>query len=177
LACALVLEAAACSSGLVSPHDAGPDVVAPHDAAPDVVWRPDATSVDHYVDAAADAEQDAGPMDAAPVCPQPVAPCTSDAAGSCRETWPEVLARPPYCMLWVEFRGACGAYNVDAILNGDVETTYYYDASTGQLAAIYYTSALVPGSVCSSGPPEGIPPCPGPLNDVCLQDAGADARD
>jgi hypothetical protein len=174
VACALVLEAAACgSSPLVPTHDAGRDVVTPHDA----------IVADHGVDAVADAKEEARPIDAAPVCFQTLAPCTSDAGGSCGQTWAEVLARPPYCLLWIEFRGTCGPYNVDDILNGDEETIYYYDGSTGQLAAIYVASmnTVVNGvemQRCATGPPEGILTCAGPpLDDVCRQDAGADASD
>jgi hypothetical protein len=125
---------------------------------------------DHNADAAADANHDAG---ASYMCPGPV--CTSDGGGSCQKTWAEVLATPPLACddLWVEFRGTCGAYNVDELVNGDSGSVWYYDASTGQLAAIYYISLR--GESRGVGPPDGISCGVPSLVKVCVADAGADA--
>ena len=172
MTCALVLEAACSSSPRVATHDAGRDVVTPHDA----------ISANHNVDAAADAKHEAGATDAAHVCSQALAAdvCTSDAAGSCRRTWAEVLATPPqWCYgFWRELRGTCGAYNVNEFLNVDSGEVYYYDASTGQLTAIYAFGNNPALGGCEAGPPEGITCAEAtPLINVCLQDAGADTRD
>jgi hypothetical protein len=157
---------------VVPSHDSGEDIASPHDAGRDVVLPHDAGR--------ADATHDAAPRDAAIVCPYPIGvnQCTSDAATACRRTWAEVLASTPACGPFIyeyESRGTCGAYNEDEFVGGTQKGMYYYDATTGQLAAVYTMSGTTPS--CYEGPPEGIPTCDLPAADnLCLRDAGTGAR-
>jgi hypothetical protein len=204
LVCALVLVIAGCSQTtttrdagrdvVVSPHDSGQDVASPHDAGRDVVVPPHdagrdvASPHDAGRDVAlphdaghVDATHDAAPKDAAIVCPYPIGPsqCTSDAATACRRTWAQVLASPPACGPFVyeyESRGTCGAYNEAEFVGGTQKGMYYYDAITGQLAAVYTMTGTMPPS-CYEGPPGGIPTCDLPATDnKCLKDAGTAGR-
>jgi len=60
----------------------------------------------------------------------------------------------------------------------DSGEVYYYDASTGQLTAIYAFGNNPALGGCEAGPPEGITCAEAtPRINVCFQDAGADARD
>jgi hypothetical protein len=163
---------------VASPHDAGRDVVPPHDAGVDIA-SPDDAGRDVVVphDAGrADATHDAAPRDAAIVCSQPIgaSQCTSDAAVACRRTWAEVLRTTPACGPFVyeyESRGTCGAYNEAEFVGGTQKGMYYYDAITGQLAAVYTMTGTK--TYCYEGPPEGIPTCDLPAaNNLCLRDAG-----
>ena len=157
------------------PHDAGEDGAAPHDAGRDVAAPHDAGHADATHDAA---PKDAS-RDAAIVCAQPIGAnqCTSDAASACRRTWAEVLTTTPDCRPSIsESRGTCGAYNEFEVVQGTQKGMYYYDATTGQLAAVYTMSGTTPS--CYEGPPAGIPTCDLPAADnLCLRDAGTDARD
>jgi hypothetical protein len=158
---------------VVSPHDSGRDVASPHDSGRDVVLPHDAGHVD--------AMHDAAPGDAAIVCAYPIGPsqCTSDAATACRRTWAQVLATPPSCGPFVyeyESRGTCGAYNEAEFVGGTQKGMYYYDAITGQLAAVYTVTGTMTPS-CYEGPPGGIPTCDLPAADnKCLKDAGTGGR-
>jgi len=158
---------------VASPHDAGRDVVLPHDAGRDVALPRDAGRVD--------ATHDAAPRDAAIVCAYPIGPsqCTSDAATACRRTWAQVLATPPSCGPFVyeyESRGTCGAYDEAEFVGLTQKGMYYYDATTGQLAAVYTVTGTMTPS-CYEGPPGGIPTCDLPAADnKCLRDAGTGGR-
>jgi hypothetical protein len=104
--------------------------------------------------------------------------CTSDAANACRRTWAEVLTTTPTCGPFIyeyESRGTCGAYNEVEFVGGTQKGMYYYDATTGQLTAVYTMSGTKPS--CYEGPPGGIPTCDLPAADnLCLRDAGTGAR-
>jgi hypothetical protein len=158
---------------VASPRDAGRDVVLPHDAGRDVALPRDAGRVD--------ATHDAAPRDAAIVCAYPIGPsqCTSDAATACRRTWAQVLATPPSCGPFVyeyESRGTCGAYDEAEFVGLTQKGMYYYDATTGQLAAVYTVTGTMTPS-CYEGPPGGIPTCDLPAADnKCLRDAGTGGR-
>jgi hypothetical protein len=158
---------------VASPHDAGRDVVLPHDAGRDVVLSHDAGHVD--------ATHDAAHTDAAIVCAYPIGPtqCTYDGSTACRRTWAQVLASPPACGPFpydYESRGTCGAYYEAEFVGLTQKGMYYYDVTTGQLAAVYTVTGTMTPS-CYEGPPAGIPTCDLPAADnKCLKDAGTGTR-
>ncbi len=138
-------------------------------------------------ESATDASPDSARVDAGDggdVCPHVIGPADCPSSNTeCRATWSDVLANPicPKPGLSVNFsreeRYDCSGYHVSLIAHVDTSQTYYYDATSGDLVAIY-SSALILGPVCVAGPPSGITAnCPNvqPVQ-ICQQDAGQGPR-
>ena len=73
---------------------------------------------------------------------------------------------------------ACGGYDVVTTAQVDGVTTYYFDASTGMLAAIVNASSASNATTCVAGPAAGftLPICTGTVSEplaACL-DGGTD---
>jgi hypothetical protein len=101
--------------------------------------------------------------------------------GGCVLTWDEAQSDTSFCgevlPMMVPSREDCGDYHAVAVGVYDVSGTYYYDRSTGKLAAIVEASGFSNSTVCGAGPPTfAVPVCAGngsaPLTQ-CL-DGGAD---
>jgi hypothetical protein len=132
-------------------------------------------------DAAGDS---AASADAGNVCPHVVraSDCPSAYATDCRPTWAAVLANP-VCTRSAggfysshESRADCDGYHISVVGQLDSSTTYYYDATSGGLVAIYDDAN---GRLfCVAGPPSGVKTdCPDvTLMSVCPSDGGSDAR-
>jgi hypothetical protein len=96
----------------------------------------------------------------------------------CRPTWADVLAHPicpttgPSVDTSREERFDCDGYHVSIIGHVDTSETYYYDATSGALVAIYHSS--FPKEVCVAGPPAGIQlDCPATTpTRICNADGG-----
>lgn len=159
-------------------------VAPPQDAALDTGSSPDAGPQDAGKEAASgggDAGRDiADSGDGGNVCPHVVgaADCAASDKG-CRPTWTDVLANPICVPGSIDYsREAhfdCGGYHVSVVEHVDTSETYYYDATTGQLVAIYSTVLLQ--QRCVAGPPSGLTVnCPNATRtQVCVHDAGPDA--
>jgi hypothetical protein len=165
-----------CSAGEklpTPPHDAATDTAVAYDAKPDSSW--------HDADGARDAAAaDAG--DAGNACPHVLGPADCPASNvECRPTWADVLAHPicpatgqalPSINWSREERFDCDGYHVSIIGHVDTSETYYYDATSGNLVAIYHSSLLK--DACVAGPPAGIQlDCPAttPVR-ICEADGG-----
>ncbi|MFL5304304.1 MAG: hypothetical protein ACJ8F1_03785 [Polyangia bacterium] len=120
----------------------------------------------------------ANPGDGGIVCPAVDHDAACPASDhQCRATWADVLANPICVPQTVdksqEARFDCNGYHVSLIAHVDSSSTYYYDALTGQLIAVYANS--IGGQRCVMGPPSGVKAdCPTvtPVQ-VCRQDGGA----
>jgi len=159
-----------CSSPLQMPRsDAGRDTATSSDRPTkptvDAGGKPDAHDggIDRRTEPTVDASGELDAHDGGAVCPP------LDLAGQClswngcQPTWAGVLA-DPFCEEGLanfgdsEIRYDCGPYLVRSTdINVDAaQYTYYYDATTGMLAAIYAWSFVDRQVECIGGPPGGI---------------------
>jgi hypothetical protein len=130
----------------------------------------------------------------------PVAACTraesaetspaADSGPQCRQTLAEECAQRPciaqwptdpntFCSLPNSQEGVsgtcdpCGAYRAFVSWGVDTALVYYYDASTGELVAIFHVVNTT--RMCFGGPPgfvEPTPPCDAPSVQLDCGDAG-----
>jgi hypothetical protein len=124
---------------------------------------------------------DAGGSASAP-CPETLAAACAVGEGpgefgvSCAETWQLAITDTHYCGGGIgEQQADCGAYRARITINVDVAFTYYYDATTGSLVAVFGTGYDGQTS-CVGGPTTFVAPtCAAsqPL-DPCSTDAGAE---
>jgi hypothetical protein len=163
--------------------DAAADTGASHDAARDSASEKlSPPSADAAADTGTshDAARDSGDSgDGGNVCPHVLGPADCPASNTeCRPTWAEVLAHPlcpttsPSINTSHEERFDCDGYHVSIVGHVDTSESYYYDATSGNLVAIYQSSLLK--EVCAAGPPGGIAlDCPNttPVR-ICSPDGG-----
>lgn len=71
---------------------------------------------------------------------------------SCIDTWDHVLTDQRYCGGLPEYQADCGAYRSLSVVNVDSSYTYYYDKTTGALAAVYTSGPGGNGPQCAGGP-------------------------
>jgi hypothetical protein len=117
------------------------------------------------------------------VCPHVVSAsgCPSGYAPECRPTWATVLANP-VCTRSAgfytsrELRADCDGYHISVVGHLDTSTTYYYDATSGDLVAIY--SSANARQSCIAGPSPGVKvDCPNvTLMSICPSNGGPEAR-
>jgi hypothetical protein len=100
----------------------------------------------------------------------------------CVLTWEQALVEPAFCGgrdADPPLRADCGGYHAITLTALDLSRTYFYDATTGMLAAIVSASGFYNTRSCDAGPKTGftLPTCPGASEPLahCL-DGGADAR-
>lgn len=77
-------------------------------------------------------------------------------AGDCALTWTEAQNDTSFCggFPFANSRAECGGYHVVSVNITDLTTSYYYDATTGMLAAIVSVDGL--GTHCDAGPAAGF---------------------
>jgi hypothetical protein len=183
-----------CSSGCSSSERLAPSPDAARDtgARPEAGTGVDADAVspdaardsgrDRVLDAARDSTADVAD-DAGLVCPHVVGAADCAPSNSeCRPTWTDVLADPicphttPPTSTGHESRFDCDGYHVSLVGHIDTATYYIYDATSGQLVAIYADNGL--WQTCLAGPPSGVKlDCPTTAAvSVCTADGGATSR-
>ena len=96
------------------------------------------------------------------------------ASGSCVLTWAEAEGATSFCADRTHFaplRIDCGPYHIVTVSLTDASRTYYYDATSGMLAAIVTADAQQATTTCDAGPAGGFTPpiCSGIGSEDLLQ--------
>jgi hypothetical protein len=93
--------------------------------------------------------------------------------GSCVLTWAEAEGATSFCADRTHFaplRIDCGQYHIVTVSLTDASRTYYYDVTSGMLAAIVTADAQQATTTCDAGPTTFTPPiCSGVGSQDLLQ--------